>query len=49
MNLEIIFSIANSLAFFSWILLFVLFQNGWTYLLLFKRVFAEIGIVYSPN
>jgi hypothetical protein len=46
MNLELIFSIANSLAFFSWILLFVFFEKRWVYQSLFSGVFVAMGIVY---
>ncbi len=46
MDLELIFSTANSLALFSWILLFVLFQKRWVYQLLFSGVFVAMGIVY---
>lgn len=46
MDLEIIFSIANSLALACWILLFVFFQKRWIYQLLFSGVFVAMAIVY---
>lgn len=46
MNLELIFSIVNSLALACWILLFVFFQKRWVYQLLFSGVFVAMAIVY---
>jgi hypothetical protein len=46
MDLEIIFSIANSLPLASWILLFVFFEKRWVYQLLFSGVFVAMAIVY---
>ena len=46
MDLELIFSIANTLALLCWILLFVLYQKRWVYQLLFSGVFVVMGIAY---
>jgi hypothetical protein len=46
MDLELIFSIANSFAFLSWILLFVLYQKQWVYTLLFSVVFVLMAALY---
>ncbi len=46
MDLEIIFSIANSAAFLSWILLFVLYQKRWVYTFLFSVVSVLMACLY---
>lgn len=46
MDLEVIFSIANSLALLSWILLFVLYQKRWLYTFLFSVVFVLMACLY---
>ncbi len=46
MNLELIFSIANSTAFLCWILLFVLYHKRWVYRTLFSFVFTLMAAVY---
>ncbi len=46
MDLELIFSIANSAALLSWILLFVLYQKRWVYTFLFSGVFVLMACLY---
>lgn len=46
MNLETVFSVANSLAFFCWILLFVLYQKKWVYKLLYSVILGILSFVY---
>ncbi|WP_026953152.1 ABA4-like family protein [Algoriphagus mannitolivorans] len=46
MDLETVFSIANSLAFFCWILLFVLYQKKWVYKFLYSFVFGILSLAY---
>lgn len=46
MDLEVIFSLANSTALVSWILLFVLYQKRWVYSLLFSVVFGLMACLY---
>ena len=46
MSLEIIFSIANTVAFFCWIFLFVLYHKRWVYRLLFSYVFTLMALMY---
>lgn len=46
MNLELIFSIANTTAFLCWIFLFVLYHKRWVYRLLFSYVFTFLAIGY---
>lgn len=46
MNLELIFSIANSTALICWIVLFALYQKRWVYLALFSFVFTAMSVVY---
>jgi hypothetical protein len=46
MNLELIFSIVNTIAFICWILLFVLYQKRWVYRVLFSFVFTVMALVY---
>ena len=46
MDLEFIFSIANSTALISWILLFVLYQKRWVYTSLFSVVFVLMACLY---
>lgn len=46
MNLELIFSIANTTALVCWILLFGLFHKRWVYRALFSFVFTGMALVY---
>lgn len=46
MNLELIFSISNSIALVCWILLFVLYQKRWVYRTIFSFVFSTMALVY---
>lgn len=46
MDLELLFSIANSIAFLSWIFLFVLYQKRWVYRVLFSFVFTGLAVLY---
>lgn len=46
MNLETVFSIANSLAFFCWILLFVVYQKRWVYKLLYSFILGVLSLTY---
>lgn len=46
MNLELIFSIANTTALVCWILLFALYQKRWVYRALFSFVFTAMAVVY---
>jgi hypothetical protein len=46
MSLEQIFSLANALALFCWILLFVLYQKRWVYQLLFSFVLTLMSVLY---
>ncbi|SIN99042.1 ABA4-like family protein [Algoriphagus halophilus] len=46
MKLELIFTIANSIAFLCWIFLFVLYQKRWVYQFLFSIIFVLLGGLY---
>jgi hypothetical protein len=46
MNLELIFSFVNSVAFVCWILLFVLYHKRWVYRILFSFVFTTMAGIY---
>jgi hypothetical protein len=46
MDLELVFSIANSTALLSWVLLFVLYQKRWVYTFLFSAVFVFMACLY---
>ena len=46
MDLELVFSIANTAAFFCWILLFVLYQKRWVYRVLFSIVLTGFALLY---
>jgi hypothetical protein len=46
MKLELIFTIANSLAFLCWIFLFVLYQKRWVYQFLFSFIFVLLSGAY---
>jgi hypothetical protein len=46
MSLEQIFSLANALALFCWILLFVLYQKRWVYQFLFSFVLTLMSVLY---
>ena len=46
MKLELIFTIANSIAFSCWIFLFVLYQKRWVYKLLYSFIFMIMSFTY---
>lgn len=46
MKLELIFTLANSIAFLCWIFLFVLYQKRWVYQFLFSIIFVLLGGLY---
>lgn len=46
MELEQVFSIVNSTAFFSWIFLFVFFKKKWVFQVIFSGVFVGMALTY---
>jgi len=46
MNLETVFSFANSLAFLCWLFLFVLYQKKWVYKVLYSFVLTLLALIY---
>jgi hypothetical protein len=46
MNLELVFSIANTTALICWILLFSMYRKRWVYRALFSFVFTSMAFVY---
>lgn len=46
MDLELIFSFTNSIAFVCWVLLFGLYQKRWVYKALFSVIFPLLALVY---
>lgn len=46
MELEPIFSVVNSTAFFCWIFLFVFYKKDWIYTVIFSGVFVLMAITY---
>lgn len=46
MDLELIFSFSNSIAFVCWVLLFVMYQKRWVYKALFSVVFPVLALIY---
>ena len=46
MELELIFTIVNSVAFLCWIFLFVLYQKRWVYQFLFSFIFVVMSSAY---
>ena len=46
MNLELIFTIVNSIAFLCWIFLFILYQKRWVYQFLYSFIFILLSGTY---
>lgn len=45
-SMETIFSIASTVALFSWIVLFIFYRNKWVYVLLFSGVIFLLALLY---